>query len=546
MAREDTPGQKKIIAYVTQETDNKLSNQELVTKVREACASNLPDYMLPSQIMLLDELPLTPNGKIDRKSLPIPEGREGISNYKAPQGLLEIKLAKMWSELLGIEEIGRNDNFFHLGGHSLLATRLVSQIRNQEYVEVPLKAVFEHPTLHALAKNITQKYTSKGILPPISLVAKDKPLPLSYAQQRLWFIEQLLEGSSLYHVPLCLRLEGKLNNTALKNALNYLVSRHEILRTKIISVDGVAQQEIIAANIPFRLKEKVASREQLVEIIQEEIEKPFKFEEETLCRGLLIELSGKEHVLVLTFHHINTDAWSIGIFSKELSESYASFLEDKEPLLPVLHMQYGDYSVWQREWLQGEVLDNQLSYWKKQLEDVQTLQLPTDRPRPEQQSYTGGVYHHSLPRERLEQLKTFSKEEGVTLFMTLLTAFQGLLSRYTNQTDIVLGSPIANRRTSELEGLIGFFVNTLVLRISTEGNPTFRQLVKRVEKMTLETYEHQDVPFEQLVDHLNIPRDLSRHPIFQVMFGMENFGDEPEDNDILQAYRTKTNLKLYF
>jgi amino acid adenylation domain-containing protein/non-ribosomal peptide synthase protein (TIGR01720 family) len=553
LAREDEPNQKRLVAYII--LDGKKEEAACIENIRRVCAEQLPDYMQPSQIVVLAEMPLTLNGKIDRKALPKPEGREGLEAYQEPQGLLENRLASIWMELLQVDRVGRRDNFFHLGGHSLIATRLISKIRKSEKVEVPLRAVFEHPVLSDLAHIIEQKYQSTGLLPPITTVPRVGPLPLSFAQQRLWFIEQLLsESSGLYHIPITLRIKGDLNEQALKHALDYLVSRHEILRTKLITVDGVGYQEILDKTIGFNLILEdltEATSGNLGQIISDEIHKPFA-NNGVLCRGLCIKLSAKERILVLTFHHIISDGWSTGIFNKELSVAYESYTHGKAPSLPDLTVQYVDYSVWQRGWLSGEILKGQLSYWQGQLLDAASLEISTDRSRPSIQSYKGGYYGHHVSQDVLNVLNKLSKEEGVTLFMTLLSIFSEVLTRISNQYDIVIGTPIANRNSSEVEGLIGFFVNTLAIRIDTSKNPTFKELLKRVEKVTLGAYEHQDVPFEQLVEYLNIPRDLSRHPLFQVMFVLQNMemtnislGDlelQYEDSD--QLRRAKFDLTL--
>ncbi|EKD89589.1 MAG: hypothetical protein ACD_33C00037G0001, partial [uncultured bacterium] len=539
LAREDVENQKRLVAYITpdkniEELSEKGGEEKLINKCREICKAKLPDYMQPSQIMVLESLPLTPNGKIDRKALPVPEGREGIEGYEVPIGLLEEQLANIWKEVLKIEKIGRNDNFFNLGGHSLLATQLISRIRSNQKIEVPLKAIFEYSILRDLARAIEKEYFNAGTLPPI-YPTKEVIIPLSFAQQRLWFLEQLLPDLGLYHIPMILRLTGDLDEEAIIKSLNTIVRRHEVLRTKLVTIDGVAHQEVL--DIEFNLRiEKVRKSEEgekpkeleeleleryILDKIKEETTRPFNFNNETLFRGLLLETKDREHVLILTFHHIISDGWSSGVFNRELNECYNSYLNNQTPNLKGLPVQYKDYSVWQRGWLQGEVLGRQLTYWKEQLSEVSTLVLPS-KPRPKEQSYKGNYYEKYLSKETLNGLNRLAKERDVTLFMVLLASFEGMLSKVCNQNDIVIGTPIANRRVSEIEQLIGFFVNTLVLRTDCSNNPTFEGLIRRVEKTALEAYEHQDVPFEQLVDHLNVPRDLSRHPLFQVMFVLQN------------------------
>ena len=417
---------------------------KIIERCREICRSKLPEYMQPSQIMVLESIPLTPNGKIDRKALPAPEGREGIAGYEEPIGLVERQLAGIWRDILKIDQMGRNDNFFTLGGHSLLATQLISRIRSSLKAEVPLKAIFEYPVSKDLAKAIEEEYFSKGILPVI-YSTQEKIIPLSFAQQRLWFLEQLLPEMGLYHMPLVLRLTGDLNKEALTKSLNTIVTRHEVLRTKIVTVDGVAHQEILDLDFNLRAEELEKgnqSEETLSARLEEETTKPFNFNNERLFRGLLLELKAKDYLLILTFHHIITDGWSSGIFNRELRACYNSYLNNLSPNLKELPVQYKDYSVWQRGWLQGEILETQLSYWKKQLSELSTLSLPT-KERPKEQSYKGKYHSQHLSKETLDKLNKLAKEKNVTLFMVLLAAFKGMFSRVCNQTDIVIGTPIA-------------------------------------------------------------------------------------------------------
>ena len=396
---------------------------------------------------------------------------------------------------------------------------MVSRLREVLKVEVPLKAVFDHSILTDLARYLEQSHLEEGVLPPLTKVSREKPQVLSFAQQRLWFLEQLLPNTGLYHNPMNFRILGELNVEALRQALNTIVSRHEILRTVIINVEGVALQKVLPEDTGFELRENDGD-------IDTFIKEPFQFDQEPACRGLLVKHSDREYVLVLVFHHIVVDDWSMDIFCKELNSLYKAYSENKPLSLPSLPVQYMDYSVWQRDWLQGEVLEKQLNYWQEQLRDVPRLELPADYPRPKELSYQGGFINRKLSKELLDQLQAFSQFHGVTLFMTLLASIQGFLSRYCNQTDITIGSPIANRRTSEVEGLMGFFVNTLVLRSNLEDNPDFETFIKKVESTTLSAYEHQDVPFEQLVEYLQVTRELNRNPLFQVLFNLQHEGEK--------------------
>ncbi|MDA0939119.1 MAG: amino acid adenylation domain-containing protein, partial [Proteobacteria bacterium] len=529
LAREDEAEQKKVVAYVVAkvsdnkeiEGEDKEAEQELIGDIRKVCAKNLPDYMEPSQVMVLKEMPLTPNGKIDRKGLPKPEGREGLEAYEAPEGKMEKALALIWKELLQVERVGRNDNFFHLGGHSLIATRLISKIRQNESIEVPLRAIFEYPVLCDLAGIIEQKYQETGILPPITKVERNELMPLSFAQQRLWFIEQLLdqESDNLYNMQTCIRICGALNIKALEKAIEYMVNRHAVFRTKIV-VKGENVYQHIFKKSNFKLVHKDITVENIDTEVLQEITTPFNLSE-SLFRGLLLRISNLDYVLILTSHHIINDGWSIGVFNKEFSYCYNLFAVGKSPHLKELKIQYVDYAVWQRNWFKGEVLQKQLDYWKHQLSGMSSVDL-SFKTRGKDSNYDAREYLHKISKKILDKLNSFTQAEGVTMFMTLLSAFKVVLSKYINQQDVAIGTPIANRRANETEGLIGFFVNTLVLRSSVGVNDTFRNFVQKIKKVVLGAYEHQDIPFEQLVENLNIDRDLSRHSLFQIFFVFQN------------------------
>ena len=531
LCREDTPGHKRLVGYVVRGSVLEQSEEELLTSIRSLCREQLPDYMQLSQILILSEMPLTPNGKIDRSLLPAPLGRDGIDRYIAPIGLLEESLSSIWSELLNIPKVGRDDNFFNLGGHSLLATRLISKIRDTQAVELPLKTIFNYPILKDLARELDGHYRTEGILPPI--VATDRPerIPLSFAQQRLWFLEQLLPDTGLYHIPMNLRLSGDLDVLSLRAALDYLVVRHEILRSRLKSDSGVSYQEVLSSDTSFNLIE--LSIDELTcdteRFVEDFICKRFDFEREPLCRGLLLELGPHDYVLSIVFHHVISDGWSMDVFYRELCICYNCFRSSLSPELPELPVQYADFSIWQRSWLQGEVLQRQLDYWISQLSGYSHLNLPTDIPRPPEQSYLGGRVSQNISLDVLSSIRELCRSRGVTLFMYLLAILKGLLSRYSNQEDIILGTPIANRRHSCLDNVIGFFVNTLVLRTHVSRGISISDLIDVVEKTTLDAYEHQDIPFEQLVEHLNVSRDLSRHPLFQVMFVLDSLDSSKDE-----------------
>jgi amino acid adenylation domain-containing protein len=564
MAREDKPGHKQLVAYIVvaeREAASSLTCESILSSssgdsfsvlageslpavsetLRNHLALSLPDYMVPSFFVYVDKIPLTSNGKVDRKSLPAPDLslRSIADEYVAPQSTLELSLSSIWSEVLKVEKIGIHDNFFKIGGHSLLATQVISRIRHAYNIDIPLRALFEQPTIAALGKVVDSliKQNSSSLLPSITPQERPDSIPLSFAQQRLWFIEQLLPDNTLYNIPLALTLKGHLNVSALENALNTLIQRHESLRTIFVSVKDQAAQ-VILPHLSLHLEECSTDLSHLPQeeksslaqsYAQEEVSKPFDLSSGPLIRVKLLNLNEDEHLLLLTMHHIISDGWSMGIFFKELSHLYNAYVSGKEPTLSPLALQYADFSLWQRNWLQGDVLDQQLSYWKEQLSDIpDLLELPTDKPRPKEMTYRGDSFTCFLPRDVKEKLNQLSQQNQSSLFMTLLAVFQTLLYRYTGQEDIVVGSPIANRHYKETEDLIGFFVNTLALRTTFQEKDSFVDVLKRVQQTTLGAYQHQDVPFEQLVDHLNVDRSLNTNPVFQVMFIFEN-ASERED-----------------
>jgi len=529
LAREEETGSKRLVAYVVSHEEQAPTVSELGKYLKQ----KLPEYMMPSAFMLLDELPLTPNGKIDRKALPAPEqGRPELAElYVAPQTAVEEIVGGIWAEVLQVEQVGVHDNFFELGGHSLLATQVISRVREAFGVEVALRQLFERPTVAGLAQSVEEeKQAGAGVeRAALARVSRAEPLPLSFAQQRLWFLDQLEPGSTVYNMATAVRLEGQLNLRALEQTLRAVVERHEILRTSFSTIAGEPVQEIgkeAAVGLPLiDLSEQTESeREAAAERhIREEAQRPFELASGPLLRATLLKLSAEEHLLLLTMHHIITDGWSMGVLVREVTALYGGFTAGEPAMLEELAIQYADYAAWQRQWLRGEVLEQQLSYWREQLHGAPAvLELPTDYLRPAVLSFRGAVASFTLNKELSESLKELSRREGVTLFMTLLAAFQVLLSRYTNQSDIVVGSPIANRAHAETEGLIGFFVNTLALRTDLSGVPTFRELLKRVREVALGAYAHQEIPFEKLVEELQPERALNRQPLFQVMLVMQN------------------------
>ncbi|NDJ21055.1 amino acid adenylation domain-containing protein [Nostoc sp. B(2019)] len=488
--------------------------------------------MIPGAFVILEALPLTPNGKVDRKALPTPEFAQiSSSNIILPSTPIESLLAGIWAEVLGIEKVGINNNFFELGGHSLIATRVISRIRQVFQVELALRYLFEKPTIAGLAKEIEKaiKVDSGDEPRNIERISRSQELPLSYAQQRLWFLDQLEPNSPFYNIAAAVRLEGQLNVEALQQSFNEIISRHEALRTNFQTIEGQAIaviSEAMSLILPVFDISELPLNQQEAEVkkqASQEAQKPFDLKGDLLLRVKLLRLGQEEHIILLTMHHIVSDGWSIDVLLRELATLYQAFCNGQPSPLPTLPIQYVDFAAWQRKWLQGEVLKTQISYWLKHLNNApKVLELPTDYPRPAIQTFRGSTYSFKLSDKLSFSLNKFSQQQGSTLFMTLLAAFQTLLWRYTGSEDIVIGSPIANRNRAEIEGLIGFFVNTLVLRTNLAGNPSFEELLKRVREVALGAYAHQDLPFELLVEELQPQRDLSHTPLFQVMFVLQN------------------------
>jgi amino acid adenylation domain-containing protein len=537
LAREDAPGdpsaslrtEKRLVAYVVAERELLPTTTDLRSFLKE----KLPEYMVPAVFVLLEALPLMPNGKIDRRALPSPDrSRPELDKaFVAPRTPTEELLAEIWAQLLDLERVGIHDNFFDLGGHSLLATQVVSRMRETFQVEIPLRRLFEVPTVAGLAESIeaTRLAGPNLLAPPILPVPRNGDLALSFAQQRLWFFDQLEPGLPAYNIPAAVRLKGPLNLAALEQSLNEIVKRHESLRTTFGKVEGRPMQAIaptLTINLPVVDLRKLPAGERETEVrrlVTAEAQRPFDLSQGPLLRGTVLRLGDEEHVGLLTMHHIVSDGWSTGILIREMATLYVAFCAGGSSPLPTLPIQYADFAHWQRQWLQGEVLETQIAYWKEQLAGAPALiDLPTDHPRPAVQTFRGAHQSLVLPKRLQEGFKALSRQEGVTQFMTLLAAFKVLLYRYTSQDDLIVGTPIANRNRLETEGLIGFFVNALVLRTDLSGNPSFRELLRRVREVCLGAYGHQDLPFDRLVEELHVQRDLSRNPLFQVMVVLHN------------------------
>jgi len=522
----------QLVAYHVAAPGQAASSQELKQQLRQ----RLPDYMLPAIFISLERLPLTPHGKIDRKALPMPSGArpELADGYAPPGNDVEEKLASLWCDVLGLDRVGIHDSFFELGGHSLLATRLISRACEIFGVKLPLRRLFEAPTIAAMAELIEESERN-GRLPDIPRVSRRASIPLSSAQEGLWFLDQLVSGSVSYNMPTAVRVTGPLDMRALRRALNAVVLRHEAMRTTFPSVDGQPVQSIARELLLDITVEDIGELtgpdrdEQLRRLIEEEMGRPFDLKVGPLIRTRAIRLAEDDIVLMLTMHHIISDGWSIGVFMRELAALYSEFVTGVPAALPELPIQYADFAHWQREWLSDEVLATQLAYWTGQLANLPVLDLPTDRARADDQRFRAATMSHRLPIELSTAARHLSERNGATLFMTLLAAFEVLLSRYSGQFDFSIGSPIANRPRTELEGIIGLFVNTLVLRADLSGDPSFVDFLRRVRQGCLEAYSHKDVPFEKLVQELKPERRLQDTPLFRVLFNFNQH--EPHAGD---------------
>ncbi|TCP59426.1 amino acid adenylation domain-containing protein [Tumebacillus sp. BK434] len=534
MVREDAAEEKRIVAYLVTKA-GELTTAEL----RDWTGRTLPGYMIPSAFVRLEAMPLTANGKVDRKALPAPDGaRHDGTPYLAPQTDTEQKLSAIWSDVLGAERVGLLDNFFEIGGHSLKATQIASRIAQELCVEIPLRDLFEHPTVSQLAVRVEQaqhaghEAEAMTILPYARQELPDRSgtqAPMSTAQRRMWLLDQLLPGSPLYNVPGVVRLTGTLNAGAVEQSLLEIARRHDVLRAAFREAAGelvqVAQHSVDLALQHLDLThEPQADREKLaLAAAAEEVRRPFDLASGPPMRAMLIKLEAEEHLFLFLFHHIVADGWSLGLFVREWSALYEAFSRGLPSPLTELRIQYADYAQWQQQRFAGDVLTRQLSYWKEQLGgELPVLQLPTDRPRPAVQTYAGRVHRFALGADLTQRLHDLSRREGATLFMTLLSAFKTLLYRYSGQTDLLIGTPIAGRSTADVEALFGLFMNTLVIRSDLSGNPSFRDVLQRVKEATFGAFAHQEVPFELLVDELQPVRDMSYSPLFQVMFILQN------------------------
>jgi amino acid adenylation domain-containing protein len=529
--RETATGDKRLVACVVVEDGDKLTGGEL----REHAQQYLPDYMLPSEWVRLEKLPLTDNGKVDRKALCALAEAGGAAEagreYVAPRTITEELMCGVWQDLLGVERVGVNDNFFELGGHSLLATQLISHVRERLGVELALRNIFEHPTVAGLSEHVElEAQAGRGPrLPPIEPAPRDGELAPSFAQARLWFLNQLEPESLLHNSPSMVPLGGDLNVEALEQTFNEIIRRHEVLRTRFENRGGRPvqvidpRQEVRLAFVDLSGLDETERARAFARVAKEEIDGIFDLQRGPLLRIKLVKVEASQHILIFTTHHIIFDGWSVSVLTNEITALYRAFSEGRPSPLPELKVQYADFAHWQRNWLRGEALEQLLGYWRNQLGPrPATLELPTDRPRAVVTDFDAVRHSIVLPEHLTEPLRALCRKEGVTLYMLLLAGFKAMLHHYTGQEEIVVGTDIANRNRAEIEGLIGYFVNQLVLRTDLSGRPTFRELLARVRETCLGAYAHQDMPFEYLVEVMQPERDLGRAPFFQTKFVVQN------------------------
>jgi len=510
IARSDMPGGKALVAYyVSEETISTETLQQFI-------ADKLPPFMVPGYFVRVPEMPLTTNGKIDRAKLPAPQAQ--AAELVAPRNEVEEKVAKIWCEVMNRELIGVTENFFELGGHSLLATQITSRICKAFSVELPLRVIFEAPTIAGVAKQLGAGEARVESRP----MTTAKAAPLSFPQQRLWFIQQLDTKSSVYNIPIALRLRGPLEVSALHASLNDIVARHEALRTRFVAENGEPVQ-VVDGPRPVKLEIVTGTEKNLQALLLEHGNRPFDLATDLMIRATLVQLAPEEQVLLLVMHHIASDEWSVNVFLKELDAFYRGHLNGVAAQLAPLPIQYPDFATWQKTYLQGTLLEDQLAYWKTQLGGkIEMTELPADYRRLAAQSSRGGYARAELPTDACEAIISRGKRDGMTPFILMLAAFQTLLAKYTGQNDIVIGSPIAGRNRAESEDLIGFFVNTLVLRTNFAGEPTFSDILQRVREVALGAYANQDLPFERLVEMLQPDRSSTQSALVRIMFALQN------------------------
>jgi acyl carrier protein len=493
--------------------------------LRHHVLEHLPDYMLPAHFVVLESFPLTPTGKIQRSALP-PPSEGGKALHRMASNPIEDIIAGIWSDVLGRTDFTVDDNFFALGGHSLLATQVASRIEKSFGFAIALRQLFEAPTVAALAELISStRHSPASAISRVDRLPGQTKFPLSFAQQRFWFLDQLTPGNPAYVIPATVRLRGLLHVSALEQSLNAIVQRHEALRTTFpTDIDGPVQQLLARPdvnlvvedlnNIPAEHRAGAAERMAI-----DEAARPFDLQHDSPLRIRLLRLADDEHWLLLTIHHIASDGWSMGVLVSELASLYRAFTRGQPCPLPDLPLQYADFAQWQRQYLTGQVLEEHLAYWRSQLNGQAPPLRLADR-KPGRFTGRGARLPFELSAEVTAGMKRIARQSQATLFMTMLAAFQALLYRMTGQSDVVIGTPIANRNRREMESLIGLFVNTLPLRGDLSGRPSFEEVLRRTRNVTLDAYTHQDLPFERLVKELAPQRDLHANPLFEIFFGM--------------------------
>lgn len=530
VVRQNRDDEPLLVAYVA--VKHPLTTRELNAFLKGV----LPGYMIPSILVLMDEIPALPNGKIDRNALPPVDLESSVRTQTTPRNEWEGLLATIWANVLKRDSVGINDNFFALGGHSLTAIRVASKVQEAFGIEFPVRLLFEKPTIVELCGELQELVEGAEASKSTPLSARDAlgRAPMSFAQQRLWFLDRLAPGEPFYNIPEAFRLRGSLDLLALEAALAEILRRHSVLRTTFAEDGELLQLIRDDVNCELQSIDLTALRPEKRELeargcAEREARSPFDLEQGPLVRSQLLTLTDEDHILLLTFHHIIADGWSVNIVGQELFGLYRAFHERLPSALPELPIQYADFAIWQRERLAGAVLDQKLDYWKKQLAGASgVLELPTDLPRPASQGFHGASCAFEVPMETARLLKRLGLQESATSFMVLLAAFSSLLHRYSGQTDVLVGSPVSGRDRPELEGLVGLFVNTIVLRTNFSDEPTFRELLKRVRSTTVAAYSNQELPFEKIIEELNPARDLSRSPLFQVMFSFQQAETKPE------------------
>ena len=524
IAREDVPGDPRLVAYLVLDAHHAQAPADLRTEL----ARSLPEFMLPAAFVILEAFPLTPNGKLDRKALPAPDiCGEPQCEYVAPTSATEHQLCEIWQTLLKLERVGVRDNFFQIGGHSLLAARVTNLIAERCRRKVPVRVMFERPTIAELSSYVDSQ--AEPAQAPIPRASKERPIPLSFAQQRLWFIDRLAGGSPHYNMPAALRLEGRLDRAALCQSLEAIIERHAVLRTVYVpDVDGPVQvvqpaTRLVLPVLDLTALEPHAQADAVDREVRAEAAAPFDLSRDRMLRVRLLALAEQQHVLLLTMHHIASDGWSIGVLTQEFAAAYAACCAGREVDLPPLAIQYVDYAQWQRETFTEGRLQARWQYWEQVLSDAPVLHnLPLDRPRPAQQQFEGAVVQQRLDIDVLEGLQRLAARNDTTLFVVLQSALAVLLSRRSNESDIVIGSPVAGRTHHQLAPLIGFFVNTLAFRHRLSRDISFEEVLGNARRQALDAFSNQDIPFEVLVDRLQIGRSLSHSPVFQIVFNLQN------------------------